>query len=171
MCLLLDQSMWRREFFFLFQSLSCVQLFCDPMDYSRLGSSIHGISQARILEWVAIFFSRDGTCISWLAGGFFITEPRGNGIFLLNTLAHNPSLWCSYQGPLIDRLKRILWDWRGAVLCRKGCQTNQKSGRCPLQHRIYSDNFMRFMYIKSLAVPAACYKPYLSQMEKHLAVD
>ena len=29
----------------------------DPMDYSPPGSSVHGISQARILECVAIFFS------------------------------------------------------------------------------------------------------------------
>ena len=27
---------------------------CDPMDYSLRGSSIHGIFQARVLEWVAI---------------------------------------------------------------------------------------------------------------------
>ena len=35
----------------------CGQLcptLCDPMDYSLPGSSVHGISQARILEWVAI---------------------------------------------------------------------------------------------------------------------
>ena len=31
---------------------------CDPVDYSPPGSSIHGILQARILEWVAISFSR-----------------------------------------------------------------------------------------------------------------
>ena len=31
---------------------------CDPMDCSLTGSSVHGILQARILEWVAIFFSR-----------------------------------------------------------------------------------------------------------------
>ena len=31
---------------------------CDPMDYSLPGSSLHGILQARILEWVAISFSR-----------------------------------------------------------------------------------------------------------------
>ena len=37
---------------------SCSTL-CGPMDYSPPGSSIHGIFQARILEWVAIFFSRD----------------------------------------------------------------------------------------------------------------
>ena len=30
----------------------------DPMDCSRPGSSVHGIFQARILEWVAISFSR-----------------------------------------------------------------------------------------------------------------
>ena len=31
---------------------------CDPMDCSLPGSSVHGIFQARILEWVAISFSR-----------------------------------------------------------------------------------------------------------------
>ena len=36
---------------------SCPTL-CDPMDCSPPGSSIHGIFQARILEWVAISFSR-----------------------------------------------------------------------------------------------------------------
>ena len=33
--------------------------FCDPMDYHLPGSSIHGIFQARILEWVAISFSNN----------------------------------------------------------------------------------------------------------------
>ena len=43
---------------------------CNPMDCSPLGPSVHGISQARILEWVAISFStasswpRDGTRVS-----------------------------------------------------------------------------------------------------------
>ena len=36
---------------------SCLTL-CEPMDYSPPGSSVHGIFQARILEWVAISFSR-----------------------------------------------------------------------------------------------------------------
>ena len=39
-------------------SLNHVQLLCNAMDYSPLGSSVHGISQARILEWDAISFSR-----------------------------------------------------------------------------------------------------------------
>ena len=37
---------------------SCLT-FCDPMHCSMPGSSVHGILQARILEWVAIPFSRD----------------------------------------------------------------------------------------------------------------
>ena len=32
--------------------------FCDPMECSPRGSSLHGILQARILEWVALLFSR-----------------------------------------------------------------------------------------------------------------
>ena len=36
---------------------SCLTL-CDPMDYSPLSSSVHGILQARVLEWVAIALSR-----------------------------------------------------------------------------------------------------------------
>ena len=38
--------------------LSCVCLFCDPMDCSSPGSSVDGISQARILVWIAISSSR-----------------------------------------------------------------------------------------------------------------
>ena len=38
-------------------ALSC-QTLCDPVDCSPPGSSVHGILQARILEWVAISFSR-----------------------------------------------------------------------------------------------------------------
>ena len=56
---------------------------CDPMDCSPPGSSVHGISQARVLEWVAISFSwgsswpSDRAHISCLAGRFFTTEPPG----------------------------------------------------------------------------------------------
>ena len=37
------------------KSLQLCPTLCDPMDCSLLGSSVHGISQARILEWVASF--------------------------------------------------------------------------------------------------------------------
>ena len=48
---------------------SCPTL-CDPVDCSLQGSSVHGIFQARVLEWVAISFSRgssrprDRTCVA-----------------------------------------------------------------------------------------------------------
>ena len=56
---------------------SCLTL-CDPVDCSRPGSSVHGILQARIREWVAISFSRvssqprDRTLVSRMAGRCFI---------------------------------------------------------------------------------------------------
>ena len=52
-------------------------ILCDPMDCSPPGSSVHGILQARILEWVAIPFSRgssrprDRTLVSPITGRFF----------------------------------------------------------------------------------------------------
>ena len=55
----------------------------DSMDYSPPDFSVHGVSQARILEWVTISFSRgssrtkDQTRISCIADGFFTTEPLG----------------------------------------------------------------------------------------------
>ena len=50
---------------------SCLTL-CDPVECSPSGSSVHGILQARILEWVAISYSRgsshprDRTQVSFL---------------------------------------------------------------------------------------------------------
>ena len=52
-------------------------ILCDPMDCSLPGSSIHGILQARLLEWVAISFSRGSsqprnkTWVSCISGKFF----------------------------------------------------------------------------------------------------
>ena len=57
-------------------SQSC-QTLCNPMECRRLGSSVHGISQARILQWVAVFFSRgssqpwEWTQVYGIAGRFF----------------------------------------------------------------------------------------------------
>ena len=52
-------------------------ILCDPMDCSPPGSSVHGILQARTVEWIAIPFSResfqprDRTQVSCIAGRFF----------------------------------------------------------------------------------------------------
>ena len=39
------------------KSLQLCPTLCDPIDGNPLGSSVPGILQARVLEWVAIFFS------------------------------------------------------------------------------------------------------------------
>ena len=52
-------------------------ILCDPVDWSLPGSFVHEISQARILEWVDIPFSRrssqlrDGSQVSCLTGRLF----------------------------------------------------------------------------------------------------
>ena len=48
---------------------SCPAL-CDPMDSSLPGSSVHGIFQARVLEWVALSFSAGVGSLSLLQGIF-----------------------------------------------------------------------------------------------------
>ena len=62
---------------------------CDPLDCSPPGSSLHGIFQARILEWVSISFSRDSSqsrdqthvsCVSWIAGSSLPPKPSGKYI-------------------------------------------------------------------------------------------
>ena len=68
---------------------------CNPMDCSSPGSSIHGILQARILEWFAISFSRGSsrpryqTWVSCIPGRFF-------------------TIWTTREAPLLV-LKSILY--------------------------------------------------------------
>ena len=79
------------------------------MDCSPLGSSVHGILQARILEWVALSFSRESsrlrgwTLVSSLAGRFFTTEPPGKVKMKVKSLSHVQlfvTLWTvAYQAP------------------------------------------------------------------------
>ena len=73
----------------------CAQWLCDPMDYSPLSFSVHGISQARILEGLP-FPSPEGLPNSGIkptspasAGGFFTTELPGKPLLLFKS----PSSW------------------------------------------------------------------------------
>ena len=91
------------------KSLQSCPTLCDLMDSSPPGSSVHGISQARTLEWVAIFFSRgsfwprDWTRVSCIASIFFTIgatreAPKYSGISL-NTVY--------LQCPM--RASKIIW--------------------------------------------------------------
>ena len=68
------------------KSLQSCPTLCDLLDYSPLGSSVHGILQAVILEWVAMFSTMGSSwprgwtsvcCGSYITGRFFITETLG----------------------------------------------------------------------------------------------
>ena len=65
---------------------SCPTL-CDSMVWSLPGSSVHGILQARILEWVAIPFSRGiiPTQASHIAGGFFTVCTTREALLLFSS--------------------------------------------------------------------------------------
>ena len=87
-------------------SLSRDQLFSDPMDCSLPGSSVHGIFQPRILDWVAISFfrgsswSRNRAQVSWIAGEFFTSEPPGK-----SSRVHYRTTYCSGQQSFIPLQK------------------------------------------------------------------
>ena len=80
---------------------SCLTL-CDPMDCNLPGSSVHGILQARILEWVVRPISRgssqlrDETCI-------FYVSCIGRRV-----LYHQRHLGSPYMNPGVPKLNRIL---------------------------------------------------------------
>ena len=115
----------------------CLTL-CDPGDCSPLGSSVHGIFQARILEWVAISFSRgysqprDWTQVPGIAGRCFDLWATREGISWTNVVSksitglihrHWKSLvpqinwkivikWCSFLRKIFQLIYMWTVDWR-----------------------------------------------------------
>ena len=101
------------------------------MDWSPPGSSVHGILQARILEWAAVPSSRgssrprDGTQVSCIAGGFITTEPAGKPLLRNKYIRLDSSILSA--------------DLRSSDKCRRLCdhQHNQDTdrlyhtGKCP----------------------------------------
>ena len=76
---------------------------CDPMDCGPPGSSVHGILQARILEWAAIPFSR----------GIFLTQGSNLGLLhcrqILNQLSHQESPRISTLLPFLEHYSSFFW--------------------------------------------------------------
>ena len=108
----------------------CLTL-CDPMDSSPPGSSVHGIFQAWILEWVAISFSRgsswprDWTRVSRIAGRCF-------------------TIWATREGPqfvnelyLIDSKKSSVQFSSVAQSCQTLCDPmNRSTPGLPVHHQL-----------------------------------
>ena len=107
------------------------------MDCSPPGSSVHGILQARPLEWVAMPFSRgsspptDQTCVSDIAGRFFtiLTTREAQG----SHIQAQKNLWFSSTRLMLS--KGIEWPdclilvWRLPVALRAGVYYQKKGKR------------------------------------------
>ena len=84
------------------------------MDYSPPGSSVHGISQSRILEWVAISLSRGSSRPGLkpkslaLAKGFFLAKPPGKPQNMLLEYLKKKVEHCSHRSG-----KRLVKDREG----------------------------------------------------------
>ena len=78
-------------------------ILCDPMDCSLWGSSIHGIFQARVLEWVAVPFSRGSSQLrDWTRGSsiasrwFYFLSHQGS--YVINSITQkNDCVIISYR--------------------------------------------------------------------------
>ena len=111
-------------------------MLCDPMDYSPPGSSVHGISQPRILEWVAICYSRRS---SWPRNRTCVSHVSYIGRQILYPLSHLGSpvrimlslpffsvisiLWCCYYSS-----KTWLFNALATLCCLVGCERNSVLG-------------------------------------------
>ena len=91
-----------RTLYVLAKSLQSCLTFCSPMDCSLPGSSVHGILQARMLEWVTMPSSRDlpdpgveslmsPTLNPWIE--FLMSPALAGGFFTTSTTWESPELW------------------------------------------------------------------------------
>ena len=110
---------------------SCPTL-CNPMNCGPPGSSVHGILQARILEWIAIPFSRGSSrprdrtwvsCIAnrfftiWATGkipregshsllqGFFLNQGSNPGLLCCRQILYHLSHWCACMLSCFSRFR------------------------------------------------------------------
>ena len=95
-------------------SHSVVSNSWDPVDYSLPGSSVHGILPARILEWVAISFSkgssppRDQTWVSHIGGRFFTVWAIREA---LTVQSHLLKVWVKILGFLEMYVRGYCFSW------------------------------------------------------------
>ena len=155
---------------FVVQSCPAV---CDPMDSSLPGSSVHGISRVRILEWVAISSSRDlpdsgiKLTSSALQGRFFFPPPqRERSVFSLtsyvlksNVVRPSPpswgcvELWVPPQAgsaslahpPAAEQCRGPLEGGISALCMLQGCSWDGNRSSCPRSGKMESTNTQTLM--------------------------
>ena len=113
------------------QSLKLCLTLCNPMDYSSLGSSVHGLLQARMLACIAMPSSRDSSqprdwtcvsCVSCIVGGFFTDWATGKAICIYKHIHVYKyiHLICLHIYPSVNCLLRK----------RKSAKVNQNNMKC-----------------------------------------
>ena len=122
---------------------------CHPMDCSPPGSSVHGILQARILEWIVIPFSRgssqskDQTLVSCIAGRFFtVWAPReAMTEWIPYKLTPGVSVPNIYPLPWSDTLFTYIRLLRYIRKCQESLPTPQQSIKWAKYPKIYMAPF------------------------------
>ena len=105
---------------------------CDRMDCSLSGSSVHGILQARILEWVAVSFSRgfsrsrDWTQVSCIAGRLFTiwTTREAPAFVWLATIPRVLMSYCFQSTSSTDHEDILRWGYRYVQTANNGTNQN-----------------------------------------------
>ena len=109
------------------KSLSCVLTLCDPLGCSPPGSSVHGVFQERILEWVVISFPTQESNPGLLHCRYLPPEPPGNPIlFYLAPVKKkqkkNPHIISQLDGPgfpedemVALRTRLVIWVFKDTM--------------------------------------------------------
>ena len=117
----------------LYLSLSCVQFLATPWTVAHQAPSVHGILQARILEWVAMPSSRrssqpqDGTQVSHIAGRFFTVwatrkAPQWTWIWTVwSLLVRDQEAFCA----AVHEVAKSQTQLSGWTATAKGCLTTR----------------------------------------------
>ena len=87
------------------KSLQSCPTLCDPMDCSPPGSSIHGICQARVLEWGAVAFSK----VSTLHSQFVPPSPSPTvptSLFSVSASLFLPCKFCCFESTVLDSQRK-----------------------------------------------------------------
>ena len=123
----------------------CLTL-CNHVDYSPPGSSVHGILQARILEWVAILFSRgcfwpeDRTWVSCIAGRFFTIWVTRETLDYLGGSQIQSQVLLIYKGRRFNTDRRegdVIMEQRLQWYGHKSREANSHQKLKEVRHRFY----------------------------------
>ena len=94
----------------------------DPMDCSLPGSSVHGIFQARVLEWGAIAFSK--ICVYWALCSLDVR------VHMCHSLCLSRSGCLKLGSPSHDPIPPAFWYLKSSISHFLPCQCSQSSGPC-----------------------------------------